>query len=64
MRPIDDVGLVSASKILQGNGKVVIRSTFRGLADAKISDPVQAKSRDEWDVKLKADLVMVYLRRT
>jgi len=40
---INGVGLVLASKILQDNKEVVIRFMFRGLTDAKIVDPVQAR---------------------
>ena len=54
--PIDDVGSANSAKILQGNGQVVVRSTFRGLFEEEVVDPVQVKAREAWDKGLEERL--------
>ena len=50
---IDDVGAAHAAKILQLNGKVVVRTTFRGLLDSEVSDPVEVKLRETFDKEIE-----------
>ena len=54
--PAPDVGPAMASKILKGNGQVIILSTYRGLSEEELRDPLEQGMRDKFDLGIKQKL--------
>jgi hypothetical protein len=45
-----------ASKILKGNGQVIVLSTYRGLSDDELTNPDEGKLRDQFNQTIQQKL--------
>ena len=50
--PSFDIGPAMTAKLLKENGQYIHRSTYRGLTEDEIKDPLEIKARELFDIAI------------